>query len=718
MLASALRAAAAMNIFALIFALLIAIPAGAQPAPPPLGAPLADNQAAIESLGTPPADMDAALARLRTDLAKEQVTGFDGRTTNLMAKLDLLPETVLSSAQKGRVMNALAEIYEMNLRLEASIPAGAPGKGYQMVNWQHTRTEVNEILDGMLEHNAAAAGQGRPLLTSTQLEDAMLAAAFSDSVKLPPGATGNFFRHHLDGAAAARKVVERYYPGDTARVDGIVNAIREHQIVPPEFMGNLARHAMVGKQKGELTAAFKRAFPGEDPAALKPVLDQLDRATAVSGERAPLALDDAHASMLRKMGYEPDGLGSFARAVNGARDRLADPLVQPRTADGTRVAFDPAERQALQGIGIEEWYLPRPDSPHADISAMVRASDTRANYYSSPYGVAKIVAIRGPGTPFDDRTVWDSVESAQTSFDDALKVIPADQQGPLRAMRDRTQAQVDLARTDLEAFVAANKARAGYAPDEPVLFLDPSASKAGLTAEQLAQRTAFAREIRGRLETTLRDSQGRWADVGKPLYDVEGLGARMSGTAGEVASIGERGLLGVSMGTVKSAASHTVQGAVIGTGLGVAIEAGRELVTDGSIDGKTLWNNTLGNVQDFLEPLAGGTAGALLGGAVARMLPGGAALHAGLQFLGGSLGASAGGGQLRKDPGRALAGAAGSTAGALLGGALLAPIPGGAFVGGLVGGMVGQVGGEWLYDKLKAPAPQVAARPQLRGVAI
>src|SRR5437879_2006726 len=123
MLASALRAAAGMNIFALILALTLTVPLCAQPGPPPLGAPLSDNRAAIESLGAPPADMDAAVARLRTDLANKRVTGLDGRSTSLLAKMESLPEGVLSSAQKGRVMNALAEIYEMNLRLEASIPA-------------------------------------------------------------------------------------------------------------------------------------------------------------------------------------------------------------------------------------------------------------------------------------------------------------------------------------------------------------------------------------------------------------------------------------------------------------------------------------------------------------------------------------------------------------------------------------------------------------------
>src|SRR5687768_13765105 len=88
--------------------------------PAPLGPPLGSSQAAIESLAVPPADPAAALARVRADLATERVTGLDGRSTDLLTKLETLPEGVLANGQRARVLGALAEIYEMNLRLEAS----------------------------------------------------------------------------------------------------------------------------------------------------------------------------------------------------------------------------------------------------------------------------------------------------------------------------------------------------------------------------------------------------------------------------------------------------------------------------------------------------------------------------------------------------------------------------------------------------------------------
>lgn len=679
--------------------------------------PLANAPAAIESLGAAPADPAAALARVRADLANERVTSFGGGSTDLLAKLEALPESVLSGAQRARVLTALSEIYEMNLRLEASIPEG-PGKGYQLVNWQHTRTEVNEVIDAMLNYNARAAQAGRPLLTATQFEDAVLAAAFSDSVKLPPGSTGNFFRHHLDGAEAARRFVERAYPGDTDRVNRVVAAIQEHQIVPPEFMGNLARHGMVGRRTGELTAAFAREFPGdltpdgkpnvatESGRAFKAVLDRVNAATAVEGQRAPLALEEPHLNLLRRLGTNPAELTEWTAAVNGARDRIASPLTQARTADGTRIAFSAAEANALRNIGINDWIVPVENAPHAQISTFVRVGDTAANYMSSPAGLAKILAIRGPGTPFADHTVWDSIRSAERSYRDALKVIPEEFHAGLNDMRARTLTAIRQQGADTRDWVAAHKARAGYTPDEPVLFFDKRASTANLTPEQLAARTAFAKDIRGHFEQGLRGRQDAFAAAGRPAQIPQGPF--------------EGSLLGVRSQAVRNAAVATAKGTAVGAAVGVGIEAARELITEGKIDGGALWNNTLGNLNDFWKPLAGGTAGALAAGAlVSRFLPGGGVISAGAQFLGGSLGASAASGHLRREPGRAAAGAVGSAVGAVAGGAALSWLlpPVGSFIGSTVGGIAGQVGGELLYDTFKS-RDQVAARPQLRGMSI
>lgn len=696
--------------------LLVAGLALSQPAQLP---PLTTTAEALDSLLQPPADPAAALERLRADLANERVTGFDGRSTTLAEKLERLPATVLDGPQKGRILSMLSEIYEMNVRLENGIPKDAPNKGYQMVNWQHTRTEVNEVLDAMLEHNASAARAGKPLFTSAQIEDAIVAAAFSDSVKTA-GPKGNFYRHHLDGAEAARRVASRHHGGG-ARVDGILAAIREHQIVPPQFMGDLARHGMVGSTKGALTGEFKKQFALElvngeiDLAsargkAFKGILDGLDAATALDpAKRAALALTDEQAALARALGRED--LGGFCRAVNGARDRIANPLAQPRTADGTRVAFEPAEAAALRGIGIDDWWLPVKGSPHEALSTFVRIGDTRANYFSSPSGLAKILEIRGPGTPFADNTVWDSVRSAQTSFDDALRVIPEEYHPVMREMRGRTLTALRETGAEVRRWVDANKGAYGYGPDEKVQFLDRNAAREGLGPEKIARRTELAREIRSRMAGGLRARQDGWANIGEPLYDVEALAGKMA----RGAAAGEATLLGVRTATVKSAARTVGSGLAIGAGLGVAIEAGRELITEGRVDGGELWNNTLGNFKEFWKPLGGGTLGAIGAGAIAaKLVPGGHLIATGAQFLGGSLGASAATGHLAKEPGRALAGAIGSTIGGVAGtaalGWLLPPV--GGLVGGVAGAFAGQVAGEWAYSKLgpEEKKPVVALR--------
>jgi hypothetical protein len=697
-------------------------------------APLDSAQAAIASLGEAPADMAAAMRRLRADLATERVTGLDGRPVSLLDKLDTLPGGILSGGQKSRIMNVLAEIYEMNLRLEAGIPAGAPGKGYQLVNWQHTRTEVNEVIDAMLKTNARAMRSGQPLLTSTQIEDAIVAAAFSDSVKLPPGRTGNFFRHHLDGAEAARRVASRYYVGDDAtRVGGIVQAIHEHQIVPPRFMGGLARGALHGQQRAALTAAYGERFASElaggqpDFASpngrhLRGVLDAIDAATSVDpARRVPLALSGEQATLVRALGSSPDDLAAWARGVNGVRDRIADPLVQPRTADGTRIRFTAEEQRVLRGIGLDDWIVPARNAPHSSISEFVRVGDTAANYMSSPAGTAKIVAIRGPGTPFADRTVWDSIRSAQESYRDALAVIPQEHHGMLAEMRARTLVAIRETGRDLRRWVGETKGQFGYRPDEPVLFLDRNASTRGLTAEQIAQREAFAREIRARMERGLRARQESWAGVGARPYPADEIAARMAGaaeTAPEGAAVARAAasgatdegpaLLGVRMGTARAVAGEFGRGLAIGAGVGVGIEAARQLVTDGRIDGRELVRNTVGNLRDFWRPLAGGTAGAMVAGAVAaRLVPGGGLVATGLQFLGGSLGASAATGQLVRDPGRTTAGAVGSGVGSIVGGAALSWLlpPVGTAVGSMAGGIAGQIAGEWLYERFRSPRP-------------
>jgi hypothetical protein len=164
------------------------------------------------------------------------------------------------------------------------------------------------------------------------------------------------------------------------------------------------------------------------------------------------------------------------------------------------------------------------------------------------------------------------------------------------------------------------------------------------------------------------------------------------------------------------------RGAAFSAAAGVAVEAGRELVEDGKLDGGKLAASTVGNWDGFWEPLAAGTGAAMLAGRIAeRLVPGGRLISTGAQILAASLGSAAVTGQLGRNPGRAVAGAAGATVGSIVGAAVMAPLlpPVGSFIGGVAGGMIGQVGGEVLHDTLFAKRGLDVAttkRPTLRGV--
>jgi hypothetical protein len=133
------------------------------------------------------------------------VLGADGKPTNLYEKI--MRSDKLDAVQKERVLNALAEVKDAYRRIDAAVDAAAPpdsgARGYQDVNWKHTRAEVDQVLD-------AAAKMG---LSPIETENAMLASIFSDSVKFPQGDPHNkpnFLVHNMDGAKAAAEVLPRY----------------------------------------------------------------------------------------------------------------------------------------------------------------------------------------------------------------------------------------------------------------------------------------------------------------------------------------------------------------------------------------------------------------------------------------------------------------------------------------------------------------------------
>lgn len=213
----------------------------------------------------------AAEARqaLVSELKTVMVRGRDGAPVSLADKLAAHPG--LDATQQRRILDAVATVrggYE-----QASTSITAP-PGYQDVNWKHTRLELDRVLDTSVALK----------LSPKDTESAILASAFSDSVKAPT----NFIAHNVHGAQAALHVLARMVPpmgGD--QLEDVTRAILEHQVGPPGFMGQVAMRGLL-KSKGvdavvvdsiatKISQPFAHAKNGaiEFSAAERAVLDQV-----------------------------------------------------------------------------------------------------------------------------------------------------------------------------------------------------------------------------------------------------------------------------------------------------------------------------------------------------------------------------------------------------------------------------------------------------------
>jgi hypothetical protein len=195
----------------------------------------------------PPTDIQAQRLALRRDLKEVPVQGPGGRVIDVHQKI--MADKTLSSEQKDRIMSVLAEVHGSLYRIDDAIEPGGKNKGYQVVNWKHTRGEIDQVLE-------ASKLEG---LTAAQTEDALLASIFSDAVKIPE----NFITHNVDGAKAAPDVLSRYFdphkPEDMGRIEGIVQVIKEHQIGPPQFM-SMMLGMFIKKGGPELSKAEESAL--------------------------------------------------------------------------------------------------------------------------------------------------------------------------------------------------------------------------------------------------------------------------------------------------------------------------------------------------------------------------------------------------------------------------------------------------------------------------
>jgi hypothetical protein len=312
-----------------------------------------------------PQNVEAVRAQVRTELS--QVKAADGKS--VMQKLD---EAGLSETQKTRVLDALGEVREHYARTFATDVD-------QPVNWIHTQGELGRVID------AARAAK----LTPAQTEDAMLASMFSDSLKTK----ANFTTHHLDGELSAEHVLKGKLGGDFTqeRLDGILHAIREHQIAPPKFMamiygGSIRR--LIGEEGRALTEAEEAA------------------------------------------------LGSLLKKISNPFD---SPQVDT-AGGGKMLELSDAERALLARTGADNWYVPSETSPWNKISRALIDGDGIDNY-ATPGGLSKIIQIRGPETDIffkdgnfrfenPDRAPGafptSSQESWRDSFNDFVNVASAD----------------------------------------------------------------------------------------------------------------------------------------------------------------------------------------------------------------------------------------------------------------------------------------------------
>lgn len=414
----------------------------------------------------------AELGEMRQALAAElraevPVVGLDGTPTNLLDKLDKLVATEkLGAGQRTRILNILAEVRTALKRIDDALPEGSPAKGYQDVNWKHTRAEVDQVIDAAIKHG----------LDAHEMENAIIASIFSDSAKFPKtlNSPGNFLVHNIDGARAAAEVLPRYLdmsaPHNLQRLEHIYNAVREHQVGPPEFMASMTRNS------------------------IKSVLgDTITKEHSV--------------------------------AIESICQKMARPIEAPHITDSNgvrRIAFTEAERELLTKVGIEDWYVPNPESPWYGASRSVIDGDSLINY-ASPDGWGKIAAIRGPETApwFEDATIFDSLASARKSYDDAASVVSPQARPLAESGLARTIRAVEKVKSDMQAWFKQLEAEARAAGKDPAAVVPRNADgsiafwdaplkypgKGALSPLEQAQ-FAFAKRIREEMVRRLREMQG------------------------------------------------------------------------------------------------------------------------------------------------------------------------------------------------------------------
>lgn len=324
-----------------------------------------------------PIDMAQAIADLSYDLKEVPVQGSDGLAIDIFTKIEADP--TITASDKMLIWSCLTIVRDAFCRYDKNASSADQANSYQRdyqwnTNWKHTRAELDQVLE--------AAKQLQ--LNSSETRDALIASIFSDSVK----SRGNFIIHNIHGAQAAAVVLSQLLDlsvdDNFQIIERVVQAVREHQVAPPEFMAHCVAITICQK----------------------------------------LNLEPFQAPDL-KFGAGSDDSPSPTKTVNSIFSKIKDPYnLKHLSDDQRRIAFTPNEKQLLAKVGIEEWWIPYPDRADSLIAHAVIAGDHAINY-NNPEGFAKIALIRGPDTEpiFEDATVHDSLISALHSFSDSFRVI-------------------------------------------------------------------------------------------------------------------------------------------------------------------------------------------------------------------------------------------------------------------------------------------------------
>lgn len=348
----------------------------------------------------------------------------------------------------------------------------------QAANWVHTMGELARVVQysDLVRNNAVAQrGETDPArvkeiadqaMSPEATKLAMIASAGSDSTKsqaspymriLADGTTvadnlpANFHTHHLEGVLAIDGVREQI--GLTQReFDLVKNGMLAHQVAPPETIMGLLYYFKISGAVGAIQKAAESGDTSKlapwvqdeitaDPQFPQKLADTLKRETRImrnpaeegkTGEIAPMAKGMPVIKAIADTGYL---LMPAAEVPKGAEI----PSIKP-TSDGLGWELDlkPDTQMLLRLAGDSHWYVAhQPTAAERStmtegqiryfddlwkVSQAVYAGDN--GQYGARESVYKYVAaMRGPGTTFHDGTVWDSINSIDTSRIDSRRIL-------------------------------------------------------------------------------------------------------------------------------------------------------------------------------------------------------------------------------------------------------------------------------------------------------